>query len=467
MALFHWRSERFLARDHRVDARCVEAGARIVQKELQMRQVWMLVLVVGCSAGAEPSRSVRSAAPSSGSQGAAVDDSAGVDNLENPNGFMPLMAAGAGAAPTAPTSSSAGTGAAGAASLANGCMAGKFCPPSVPDPLDCGTLTLEQDVKVTRGGNLLLVFDQSASMSEAWGSTGQTKLQSAQVAISNAIRALGDSLDVGAIFFPTLACMPGRPGEAQRPGPGAALSSSVAPISAPEQIAFAPAADFLQRWDEHWLMAGAGSGIGTPMQEAFDQADLAIQSSVLEGPLAVVAVTDGAPNCFPNPLLSMTPTALETERASAWLATKGIKTYVVGLPGAGGVSVLNDVAQSGGTMQYILPDDPKALEDKLREVVGETIKARFDSCSITLTPAADPIEKLKLIVVETENGQKSQVPRMLTTTAGWTISADGSQVEITGELCEDAKAGRFSSLTFEYGCKDKDVPDLPPPPPLN
>jgi hypothetical protein len=35
---------------------------------------------------------------------------------------------------------------------------------------------------------------------------------------------------------------------------------------------------------------------------------------------------------------------------------------------------------------------------------------------------------------------------------------------LTGRLCDDALAGRFEKVTFEYGCVD--VPPLPPPPPV-
>src|SRR6185436_9588722 len=108
---------------------------------------------------------------------------------------------------------------------------------------------------------------------------------------------------------------------------------------------------------------------------------------------------------------------------------------------------------SGGTMQYIVPDDPTQLEMKLREVVEETVKMGFDSCSITLTPAANPPEKL-LMVVEEAAGMRQQVPHDAGNNAGWTISNDGTQVEITGGLCDDAMAGRFSKITFEYGCPD-------------
>src|SRR5688572_15494186 len=104
------------------------------------------------------------------------------------------------------------------------------------------------------------------------------------------------------------------------------------------------------------------------MQEAFDRAGAAIAAAKLVGGLAVVAVTDGAPNCFPSGM----DTDLEVNRAKKWLMSRGIKTYVVGLPGANGVQLLNDVAMQGGTTQYILPDNPKMLEDSLRALVQQT-----------------------------------------------------------------------------------------------
>jgi hypothetical protein len=51
-------------------------------------------------------------------------------------------------------------------------------------------------------------------------------------------------------------------------------------------------------------------------------------------------------------------------------------------------------------MQYIPPDDPAALEAKLKEVVSSTVKMGFDTCSINLKPAADPAEKLQMVVEE-------------------------------------------------------------------
>jgi Mg-chelatase subunit ChlD len=349
-----------------------------------------------------------------------------------------------------PASGAAGTPA--DPNLPADCEVGKFCAPTSPDPENCGTLTLQQDVEVKRTpGNLLLVFDQSASMAEPWGATGQNKLSAAQMAIANAITSLQDVVTVGAIFFPTYACVPVFP-----PPPGGAVAN----IDGEGQIPFKPGPEFIAAWNDHWATGSIGFGIGTPMQEAFDRADSAITSAQLTGAIAVVAITDGAPTCFPEGADPAWMTDLEVNRARSWFTNNSVKTYVVGLPGAAGVQILNDVAQSGGTTEYILPDDPALLEAKLREVVAETVKTKFDSCLINLTPAADPADKLQMVVVEAGSTEQKQVPRMLSPTASWSVAVDGTSAELHGDLCSDAMGGRFSSITFEYGCKE--LPPLKP-----
>ena len=407
-----------------------------------------LTLLGACSASTmTDARIMPTQAHAAAGSGAAKDDTSGINN---PGGVLMTVNA---------TPISGGAGSSGQIVNTDGCEIGKFCVPTTPDPDNCGTLTLGQDVQVKKvPGNLLVVFDQSLSMSEPWGNGGQTKLQAAQMAIANAVMSLQDSLTVGALFFPTTACMPSRaalaggiagnlplPGGPGGPGgplpgggPGGIVMGalglqSVDPIDSATQIQFQPAAMFLNAWNAHWGMPGAGAGIGTPMQEAFDRADAAIAAAQLTGDIAVLAVTDGEPNCFPA---QGAMTDLEVNRAKNWLATKNIKTYVVGLPGAAGVQILNDVAMQGGTMQYILPDDPKMLEDRLRELVQETVKTTFDSCSIMLTPAADPADKLVMIAVEASDNSEHTVPHMLTPTAGWTISPDGVQVEDSGRLVQ-------------------------------
>jgi hypothetical protein len=346
-----------------------------------------------------------------------------------------------------------GGGAGGEA--ASMCQEGVFCPPTTPDGTDCGSLRLESDVTVTTTpGNLLIVFDQSGSMNDDWGAT--TKADAAIKALAGALAPLQDSLTVGALFFPTFACVPFFP-----PPEGGA----VAPIESPDQISFRAGPEFITAWNERWALLGnRGNGIGTPLNEAMDRAAAAIQnaSMTLTGATAVVVFTDGEPNCFSDAALSGTPTMLETAWAAQWLGS-GIKTYVVGLPGADAAPVLNDIAVSGGTTSYITPDDPAVLEAKLAEVVQSTVTSGFNSCVLALNPVADLPDKLHIVVEEPAVPGKQDVPRDLGNGAGWSISSDGATVELLGQLCDDAKAGRFTAVTFEYGCVELPPLEIEPP----
>jgi hypothetical protein len=57
-------------------------------------------------------------------------------------------------------------------------------------------------------------------------------------------------------------------------------------------------------------------------------------------------------------------------------------------------------------------------------------------------------------------GVQETVPHDLGTAGGWTITPDGSHVELMGGVCDGAKSGSFSKLTFTYGCKN--IPPIPP-----
>jgi hypothetical protein len=328
------------------------------------------------------------------------------------------------------------------------CPAGSFCPGTEPG---CGSLRLDTDVQVSSSGNLLIVFDQSVSMRGAWEMT--TKLDAARTALVAAITPLQAELTVGALFLPTRACLPRTP-----------QGGAVDPIGDATQIGFRPATQFLQDWEQHFAMLGSMAPIGTPLNEAFDRADLAIQESAglnLQGKLGVVVFTDGEPNCTPNPMVTGVPTLPEPERAAQWAAA-GINTYVVGLPGARGVTVLNDIAVSGGTMSYLTPSDPAQLATTLRQVVEQQITRTFTSCTIPLAPAAEFPDQLQLFVKRA--GKYEEIPRKDNSGTLWTISKDGAQAKLVGELCQDAEAGLFDSVRFEYGCERPPPPPPPKPP---
>ena len=346
-----------------------------------------------------------------------------------------------------------------------GCMVGERCYGKEPDDPGCGTLKLEAEVEVIEHpGNVLLVFDTSGSMAMEWN--GQARWEAAGNAVKNALMPLQDMLTIGTVFFPR--SDPNAPAMCIDPsGITCALgiplyvqggTCGVTPIMSMDQINFVAGPQFLTTF------AGPGGmtappyapvpGGFTPLKEGLQQAQMALAAATLTGITSVIVVTDGDPNCEWDAMVS-------TQIVTDW-AAMGVKTYVIGLPGTTGAgdAILTQLAQAGGTMQYITPADPAMLEAKLREIATETVMQGFDSCTIGLNPVAEAPEKLLMIVEE--NGMRLNVPHAAGANgAGWTISPDGSTVEITGPLCDDAMGGRFNAINFEFGC-----PDIPPPPPL-
>jgi len=371
-------------------------------------------------------------------------------------------AAGArdGAVATSARDAATGTGDAGGASLRDGNFAnptrdggglrpdggglrpdggGIFVP---PDP-DCGSLRLDADVgTVTRPGNVLVVFDVSPSMRDAWGAS--SKLDAASGALQAAITPLQDQLEVGAIFFPTAGCIP-----LSAPPPGGAVQ----PIDGSAQLRFLSGRDFLSAWSRALTATQTVSLLGTPLTEAMQRADAALASR--SGVSAVVLFTDGAPNCYPGDGAGIA--GLEASLATAWAAA-GTRTYVIGLPGAAGVLLLDEIAAAGGTTQHLAPESATALEQQLSTIASETVVTRFDSCSILIDPAADDPDQLHVVV--SSSGAMLDVPRDLGGGAGWSVSSDGAQVQLLGAFCEAAQSGAYDSIYFEYGCVD--LPPLPP-----
>jgi hypothetical protein len=398
------------------------------------------------------------AAGSLGVAGAEVAAAGAASPTDNPQGPLPP--------PLAPVGGAGGTGGSGGAAEPT-CEVGKFCPPAIPDPTDCGMLTLKAEVKtVEHPGNVLLVFDRSGSMDQDWN--GMPKWQAAGTAMLNALKPLQDKVTIGAVLFPSpndmqmmcadpndLSCLLGigRGGQ----------SCNVNPIAAPDQVTFKPGAQAIAE-----LQSGGSGGVpkyqplqggGTPTSAGILQADAALKAATLTGTTAAVIITDGEPNCSWDQTQS-------TTTIMNWLTSLKIKTYVVGLPGAangGGPAILTALAQAGATTDYITPTNSMALQTKLAEIISQTVTMGFDSCTINLDPAAQVPDKLHLVIKS--QGQDQDVPRMFAgqTSAAWTVSSDGKTVELLGDLCANVKAGTYESISFVFGCVS--LPPLPPPPP--
>jgi hypothetical protein len=345
------------------------------------------------------------------------------------------------------------------------CIIGQFCQSTNPDQ-GCGTITLASNVKkTTMPGNVLLIWDRSLSMNEDWN--GKPRWQAAGDAVINALKPIQDLLTIGAVLFPSPTSMSGAVGSCIDPtgitcailGGDPTSFCSVNQISAPDELPFEPGPQaIMDLQTKNMGMPLYGPVGATPTAEAVKMADMALAGANLVGTTVAVIITDGEPNCQWDQNATVTT-------IMGWLSQKQIKTYVVGLAAANkgnGPMVLTALSDAGGTSPYLTPDDPMVLEMKLAEVVSQTISSGFDNCSIDLSPPTSSPEKLQLVVTEPSMpGMEEAVAHDLGSGAGgWTISADGSHVELAGGLCDSAKAGRFDTLTFKFGCKD--IPPFPP-----
>jgi len=347
--------------------------------------------------------------------------------------------AGHGAAATGSSSKAASTGT-GGMSTGSGFDAGTLGDGgSMRDGDACGSVALMSQLTP---GNIVVVFDQSNSMKQPYqdadggagdggagdGGAADPKYQVAEDALIAGLTPDKGILNVGAIFFPTIDT--------------GNTCSMVDPIGNPPQIPIEPGKAFLKDFKAHFSASGWSLILGTPTALALQNADAALPDpSPFPGQRAVVILTDGAPTCDKTQADILAPVQD--------MFSRGIKTYAVGLPGsANAASLLDAIAQAGGTGSYLSPGDPAALQAALAQIATSTI----DQCTITLSPPPPNSEEVYLIVTDTAHPDGYVVPRGDGGGDGWTLSSDGTTATLTGAVCTTAKDGGYTSVQFVYGC---------------
>jgi hypothetical protein len=298
------------------------------------------------------------------------------------------------------------------------------------DAESCGSVLLGAQAQP---GNVVVVFDQSDSMGQSFsapdaGATGP-KWKVARDALATAVQPVSGSLRAGAIFFPT----------APKQAGSGTCGGKVDPItSAPPQIGIQDGAAFLTAWSAHFGDPAWKLVLSTPLKIALDEANAALADPFpFPGPRVVVVMTDGAPTCITDPAQILAP--VED------MATRGVTTYVVGLPGSSkAATLLNALAVAGGTGQYLTPADPQSLADALAGIA----KGAVDVCTMALSPAPPDPSKVYLYVTDQATGMQREVPM----SDGWSLAPDGATATLTGMLCDQAKAGAFSAIQFVFGC---------------
>jgi hypothetical protein len=218
-------------------------------------------------------------------------------------------------------------------------------------------------------------------------------------------------------------------------------SCEVTDITTSDQISFRPGKEFIAEAPNHWYLP---TSIMTPLESAVVKADAALTSTPLHGTTVVIIMTDGEPSCN-------TDSTNVIATVSKW-NTSGTKTYVVGLPGSEPAKdFLTELAVSGGTNTFFVPDEPAALQNKISTIVKKIAKKGLKTCTINLHPkqGAD-LANLHLIV--DEGGVEKEVLRQFSGGGGWSVSADGTVATLEGALCNMAINGRFVSIRFDFGC---------------
>jgi hypothetical protein len=285
----------------------------------------------------------------------------------------------------------------------------------------CGSVVLQGSLIP---GNVVVVFDQSLSMNQAFGDAGP-KYKVARDALVAAVMPIQNELNLGAIFQPTGAEDGG-------------VCPPVAPLSQdPPQIPLMDGGAFLTAWSDHFMPPWKLL-LGTPLGAALDQANSALMSPP-PGKTAVVVMTDGEPNCGE----SLSSILLPVQE----MATRGIPTFVVGLPGASGAKVLMDIADAGGTGNYLLPADELALQNELSQIASNSL----DQCTIQLTPPPPDPTQVHLVVTSTGTGNTYQISPDAGG-GGWELTHNDQTAVLLGGTCALAEDGGFSKIEFDYGC---------------
>jgi hypothetical protein len=342
-------------------------------------------------------------------------------------------------------------------------------------PEDAGFCGEEFLREVNNAPTLYFVVDRSGSMSEEIPGSILSKYQAARSTLADVLKSLGHRLRYGAAVFPpwntTTGCEPGE--EIFETRLGDPPSFAVANELGPELRAL------LDR-----LGAAAPEG-GTPTAPTLRE--LTPMLRALGGDTSVVLMTDGAPNCNAELACSAAECSLNiegvavggrscsgtvnccdsdqvgegaeaycvdsdaSEAALEELASDGIRTFVVGMPGAEAYAdVLDRLAVAGGTARNVAEGDARyydvrdeaELDEAIREI-GTGIAIR---CEIELEePPAEPA----LVNVYFDG---ELVPRDAENGWDWGRE-DYTRIEVLGEACERLGSGEVLEARAVFGCE--------------
>jgi hypothetical protein len=321
--------------------------------------------------------------------------------------------------------------------------AGGSIDPSM-DALNCGV----QDFPLQRlPPDLLVVLDQSGSMSDAPPSGGGSKWTQATTAIGQTVMQSQADIKWGIEFFPT---------------DGACAVASVAvPVAANNYGAISGA------------MAGRSPGGSTPTRDGIHNGAMYLASVQDTNPKYLLVATDGSPNCAttqcPPPGYMMNGLCcmscgmgctqcssstggaddMATIQAVTDAANMGIKTFVIGLATAGSTAdaTLNQMATAGQVPRANGPPYyyPVGSQAELVQVIN-MITGAIASCTFPLTMRPPYPDQVTVTI------DNMMVPRDPTHMNGWDFDSTFMTITFYGMWCQRLQTGGASSVHAIYGC---------------
>jgi len=286
--------------------------------------------------------------------------------------------------------------------------------------------------------DLLVVLDKSGSMNQTpegaeCGGTGSVppctggKWPQMTDAIKQVVTRTDDKMRWGLKFFP----------DNSQCGVGANPVVRIADRNA-TAVAFA--------------MSQTNPNGATPTRVAVAGATTYLANLADPNPKFILLATDGLPNCALGGT-SATPDADGAVQAVTDSAKVGIPVFVIGigsLPEA--QSTLTAMAIAGGRAQAANPRYfPVANTAELVSVldgIGDTI----GSCSFGLGSAPPDPNNIRITV----NGTK--VPNDPTHANGWDYGTGNTSLQLFGQWCDDAKAGKVKDVQAIFGCPGVVIP---------
>jgi hypothetical protein len=320
---------------------------------------------------------------------------------------------------------------------------------SVGEDASCAQSPVPVDPNVP---NLYFVLDVSTSMNDS------DKWTNMRTVVGDLIAQLGPTARFGAAVFPHQGtpdvCAPGiqvmslRRGDTQGVTEGAFLqATNFKPLGGtPTAATIRALANELRSFRGPTFVILATDG--GPNCDTALSCDISQCTSNIDG---VPGCPVSGPSCC-DPSRAGGQACLDgagTVRAVATLASSGIQTYVLGLPGSASyASVLDAVATAGGTARateplYYNADTTTADPNVLRDALAEIAARAMASCAFTL--AELPLHPNEVNVSVGGSVVHQSGPD------GWSLQ--GTQLMLRGASCQAAQSqGSASPLSVTQGC---------------